>query len=185
MKHCTKCGVKKNLFDFSKNAKTKDGLQHHCKECKLAYQQANPRRSVSIKKYYEANREECIARTKKSQQKNREYYNGKMREWVLENKERYLQTRRMYYAKNSAAEIARVRRRNGKIKHGEWMMNQAELAEVQGLYDFCKIFKGFEVDHIIPLNGKNVSGLHVLLNLQVLPISENRRKGNRLIEAIA
>ena len=58
-------------------------------------------------------------------------------------------------------------------------MNQAELAEVQGLYDFCRIFKGFEVDHIVPLNGKTVSGLHVLANLRVLPVSENRSKGNK------
>ena len=58
-------------------------------------------------------------------------------------------------------------------------MNQAEIAEVQGMYDFCKIFRGFEVDHIIPLNGKSVSGLHVLGNLQVLSVSENRSKSNK------
>jgi hypothetical protein len=59
------------------------------------------------------------------------------------------------------------------------LMSAAELAEVQGMYDFCRIFKGFEVDHEIPLNGKNVSGLHVLGNLQVLPIRVNRSKGSK------
>lgn len=35
-----------------------------------------------------------------------------------------------------------------------------------------------EVDHIIPLQGKKVSGLHVETNLRVIPMTENRRKHN-------
>ena len=40
-----------------------------------------------------------------------------------------------------------------------------------------------EVDHIHPLVGANFSGLHVPWNLQILTSSENKRKGNRLLEA--
>jgi hypothetical protein len=37
----------------------------------------------------------------------------------------------------------------------------------------------FEVDHIVPLQAKVASGLHVPQNLQVLPALANRRKKNR------
>jgi hypothetical protein len=133
-------------------------------------------------RYYEKNKEICDARVSESKAKKPEYYTQKSIKWAEENKERHLQNRRNSYARNSAKEIERVRRRQKKIRHGEMFMNQAEQAEVQGMYDFCRIFKGFEVDHIIPLNGKTVSGLHVLGNLQVLPIFINRSKGNIIKE---
>jgi hypothetical protein len=38
----------------------------------------------------------------------------------------------------------------------------------------------WHVDHVIPLCGKKVSGLHVPYNLQVILGSENCRKGNRV-----
>lgn len=57
-----------------------------------------------------------------------------------------------------------------------WMMQEAyRLAEAR-----TKLF-GFSwhVDHVIPLQGKLVSGLHTPYNLRVIPAKENIAKNNR------
>lgn len=42
--------------------------------------------------------------------------------------------------------------------------------------------EGMTVDHIIPLQGKNVSGLHVISNLQYLTMINNCKKSNKHLE---
>lgn len=53
----------------------------------------------------------------------------------------------------------------------------ADLKEIEKFYANCP--DGYEVDHITPLRGKDVSGLHVIENLQYLTPAQNRVKGNR------
>lgn len=45
---------------------------------------------------------------------------------------------------------------------------------------FSELYVPHHVDHIIPLNGKTASGLHVEHNLQVIPATDNLLKGSRL-----
>lgn len=54
----------------------------------------------------------------------------------------------------------------------------SEREAIKEFYKNCP--EGYEVDHIYPLQGETVSGLHVLNNLQYLTRSQNRAKRNRV-----
>jgi hypothetical protein len=70
----------------------------------------------------------------------------------------------------------------------KWL-TEDEYQQIKDFYEIARMFKLFtgqdyHVDHIVPLQGKNVCGLHVPWNLQVIPARENLSKSNKLQEEI-
>ncbi len=56
----------------------------------------------------------------------------------------------------------------------------ANLNEIQSFYRACPT--GHHVDHVVPINGREVTGLHVIENLQYLPAIDNLKKGRKLLD---
>lgn len=132
-------------------------------------------------KCYQANyRSKNKAKIKKFmrqwQKENTEKANAQKLAWALANPEIVKETKRKYVKKNLKLYRAQCAKRHAaKMKRTpKW----ADLKEIKNIYLNCP--DGYEVDHIVPLQGTNVCGLHVSYNLQYLTKNENRAKGNRL-----
>lgn len=93
--------------------------------------------------------------------------------WKLMNPEKDKEKSRRWYANNKKVHLARVRKRQMALRQRIPKYGQDGIEQ---FYKNCP--KGYEVDHRIPLQGKYVSGLHVIYNLQYLPQHENRVKSN-------
>lgn len=80
-----------------------------------------------------------------------------------------------YYFLNHVKERARRNSRRSYLRRQTppW----ADLDAITAFYAACP--EGQNVDHILPLRGRKVSGLHVETNLQYLPAGQNKRKANK------
>lgn len=101
-------------------------------------------------------------------------YNKK---WKKNNPEKHVANFQKWRVKNLDRMVYHSAQRRAKPMWGDKQYiqdlysNSKEASKIFGIL--------FEVDHIIPLNGKDVCGLHVPDNLQVLPRSLNREKSNK------
>lgn len=168
-----------------------------CIQCKRIWQNNNPEKRRA---WHDNNRE----RLRKNRRLNRDEINRKKREWYAKkghisskawrekNKEHVRASWNAYAKKNKDRRIQyrkdnidmyreACRRRQAAQKNATpaW----ANIKEMIAFYKQArqlteKTGVNHHVDHIIPLQGKNVCGLHVPYNLQVLTATENVRKSN-------
>ncbi len=119
------------------------------------------------KAWAEANPEKVAEAKRACRERRREEHNAYNREWFARNTEK----RAAYEGKRRAAIASRT---------PSWL-TEDDFWLIQEAYDLAKRRRdmlGFDwhVDHVIPLHGRKVSGLHVPTNLQVIPGVENCRK---------
>lgn len=112
------------------------------------------------------------------QRDNKERVNAKSKRWKERNSEHCKlygklekRRKRAYYTALQAARRAAQYRATPA-----W----ADKEHILKIYEDCPV--GYEVDHIVPLLGENVCGLHVSWNLQIIPKIDNRRKSNKLCQ---
>lgn len=128
------------------------------------YAQNKERAKEWYKRSYEKNKDKVLARHRKWRESNPDRCKELHANWIANNKEKHL----AYFAEYEA------RKRVLKKEVTPVWANRKAILE---FYENCP--EGFHVDHIVPLQSKYVSGLHVEFNLQYLPAKDNISKGNR------
>lgn len=109
--------------------------------------------------------------------KNPELVRAKSRKWRERNPGYNAEAWQRWYRENKHRSVAKDMRRKAAKLRATPAWADHELIEL--VYAEARQ-RGLCVDHIIPLRGKNVCGLHVHYNLQLLSHSVNASKGNRL-----
>jgi hypothetical protein len=172
-----------------------------CKECGrlriIKWREENKEHIATYDVWYDStHKEEIKASCKKWYENNKASANAKHKEWLAEHKEEVALTAKEYYETHKD-EIYE--------KHKKWVADHPESIKASALKahsnrglrapnwaDWNTINKiinrcptDLTVDHIIPLLGEGVSGLHVSWNLQYLTHRENAKKNNKcnLLEA--
>lgn len=122
------------------------------------------------RRYYEKNREAVIARA-----------SARPAEEKRRNRAEY---------KDRNVDVVRadtsVRKRRHREAAPKWLTKEERL-QMRGLYVQARKMteltrERYVVDHIVPLRGEEVCGLHVPWNLRVITQDENLKKSNKLVD---
>lgn len=176
-KICTKCKIDKTLDEFyDKKDKYKDKIY-------------TGKRTICII---------CISKKRKERYKNnREKELKKNLEWAIANKEKHSIYLRAYFQEHKKEHCERTKkwyRENPQYCRNRQALKRALIKQrlpkfadkekIREVYNKAlemtkETGQLYHVDHIVPLRGENVSGLHVHYNLQVLLATENLLKSNK------
>lgn len=159
------------------------------------------KRNEASRRYQADNKDKCRVASRLRYQKNKDKIRLRHKKWINDNKDYHKELMREYYCNNKDSYTKRtykwrkenpdkVRASKAKVRASKldrmpkWL-SRIQLIEIKCIYLKCvKITKQtgilHHVDHIIPLHGKNVSGLHVPWNLQILTAKDNQSKSNKL-----
>lgn len=195
IKTCKVCCRRKERESYSINKGTRLARQkisrelnkERIKENSARWYLRNREKVLKASKAYRSKpevRERELARQKKYYADRKTEIQAKRRERLTEARkiglrqyshEHYLNNREYYYEKCSK------RRAKSNKATPQW----ANLKAIKEIYKMAReltLKTGIKhhVDHIIPLNGEIVSGLHVEYNLQVITMRENLSKANKL-----
>lgn len=115
MKKCIKCEVEKELVEFHKNHKNKDGHINKCKSCVKEYQKLNrDKKKEYDMKYYESNKDKIAKQGEEYRQNNRD---------------KIIDSSRKYYEcnKDKIAKQGKEYRKNNKERINEYQKNYYEI----------------------------------------------------------
>ena len=151
------------------------------------------------RKDYENHRDAYIARAEKWRTENAEHYKKKKREyldregtqlaarkrakkWAEENPERKKEMDRKFHEENKSYRALSSSRHRARKKNAipKWLSRE-DFEKINQIYNECERISRetgipHAVDHIVPLWGKVVTGLHVPNNLRIITAEENNRR---------
>jgi hypothetical protein len=173
MKRCSKCGTEKPLTDFSF---FKGVPRSHCKICKAAtsaaWRTAHPGKM-------KAKSAAWYARNAQRKQETNAVWRAANPEKAKANQERA--TAKWRAANPHKVTAKQARRTAAQIQATPLWANQTAIAQYYLIANYlsAELHSPFQVDHVVPLQSRQVCGLHVETNLSLLPAAWNAKKGNR------
>lgn len=150
-------------------------VDNSCVECRRVWREGYRAQAAAKSK---ERRDACLARDPEGTRAAWAEWQRERRKAVPELfRERDRRYGKLKRERNPKAKLACTRKRQAaKLQRTPgW----TETAAIAAFYSACP--EGCVVDHVIPLRGKLVSGLHVLGNLQYLTKLENLKKGSRYV----
>lgn len=156
-----------------------------------------PKQREASKEYYYANQEIVRDRHKTYFEKNKDKVHEINRQYYQENKDRLYTKHRNWFQENpgkSKEYIKLYRERNPHLNRSMAAKRRAQMIfatplwanmeKIKSIYEQASLLEKHDgikrhIDHIVPLRGKNVCGLHVHQNLQILTAEENLKKSNK------